>query len=95
MKNLTTAVLALAMTLSIAFVSGAISSTNPFSASAQSQYQAASYNTPIKKKIRYKRIYKPRYCYKYKKVKRCYWVRVLRCRWVVKKVRVKCGYRRY
>jgi hypothetical protein len=95
MKNLTTAVLAIAMTLSIAFVSGAISSTNPFSASAQASYKP-TYETPARKKPHYKPIYKPRYCYKYKKVKRCYWVRVLRCRWVVKKVRVKCGYyRRY
>lgn len=97
MKMLTNSVIALAMILSIVFLSEAISSNHsPLSVNAQSttQYQAKNYpkTGPYKKK--YVRPYRPYhsygYCYRVTRVKRCYWVKVRRCRWVVKKIRIKC-----
>jgi hypothetical protein len=95
MKQLKYAVIVLSMVLSMVFISEAIStdSNNPLSVKAQS--------TATKK---YRRPYHGGYggggyCYKIKRIKKCWYVKVRRCRWVTIKVRIPCppygGYRRY
>ena len=94
MKMLTNSVITFAMILSIVFLSEAISSNNsPTSVNAQStttQYQAVNYpKTPTYKK-KYVRSYRPHRSYgsgyRVIKVKRYYWAKVRRCRWVTKRV---------
>lgn len=85
MKKLTNAMIVLSMVFSIVFLSEAISSNNPLSVQAQTQYQQPDppqYQQPTP-------TYKKRPKYRWIRVKRCRWIRVHRCRWVRIKVRVK------
>lgn len=84
---LTNGVIALAMILSIVFLSEAISSTNPLSVTAQSTQYTSS---PSYKKKTYSG-YAPHY--RTIRVKRAYYAKVLRYKWVTKTVKVYPRYR--